>query len=136
MISYLVCPRVLGWLSRAWWQSGEAGMKERRCRFCKFCTWFSSLRDDWKVWLKTCENSIFYFTFLWAEKADRGNVITLWIKREYELNFSDCFLFSAAYNVVGMAFSAICYLRKNLNGFLSWNSNSKKKAIQNNKQQI
>lgn len=33
-----------------------------------------------------------------------------------------------------MAFSAICYLRKNLNGLLSWNSNSKNKAIQNNRE--
>lgn len=91
-------------------------------------------------WLKTvieelCELT-FYFTFLWAEEADRGNVITLWIKREWELNFSDCSLFSAAYNGIGMAFSAVCYLRRNLNRLLSWNSNSKKKAIQNNKKEI
>lgn len=46
---------------------------------------FSSLRDDGKLWLKSCENSTFYFTFLWAENADRRNVITLWIKENKNL---------------------------------------------------
>lgn len=111
-------------------------MKGKICHFCKFCTRFFSLEDDWKLWLKNCETSIFYLIFLWTETADRGNVITLWIKREKELNFSDCSLFSAAYKGIGTGFSAIYCLRKNFNGFFSWNSNGKKKAIQNNKKQI